>query len=388
MSYRDPRVTEQVLNRAHSLEGKELRCKLIEETQNSFERNEIRHRENSSELKNERGGNQSTHSGNKGSQNSEGVAFSPKLDPFFRVCLEFVYGIRDSLQLKKVGEFILISTLIKKLLFKTILINGLLIVGSAAILKLFINSSFVLSLKHSDIAQIIFSVLYHVLYLIPLYIFSFVVNTFDYMDMATEALTLEQKLFKNRGVTTPAADIVTRIYNEVINALILIFFLIQSFVISFFPYFGPIFSLVSQSFMYAFYCFTYKWGTDQVDLYRILAFFEKHFFYFAGFGFVYACITRLFPGIMGGGVYAALFPIFLLLSIKASPPKDLEINSFSQFKTHLRLMFKKKKQERPAVELDYIHTFNYQEICQEFKSKIGIFTFPLMGKKLCWFIFG
>jgi len=306
--------------------------------------------------------------------------FSPKLDYIYSICLEFLYGIKDSLELKKVGEFILLSSVIKKLFIKTIMINGVVIVGSAAILKIIVNSSFVTSLSHYEVAQAIFSILYHLLYLLPLYLFSFIINTFDYSDMATEALTIEGKLFKNRGVTTPDADLPTRLYNEVINALILLFFIIQCFIISFTPYLGHILSLVLQSFMYAFYCFTYKWGTDQGDLYKILAFFEKHFFYFAGFGFVYASITRLFPGILGGGIYAALFPIFLLLSIKATPPKDLEIKTFQQFQDHVKMMFKKKKQERPVIEYDYISTFNYQEVCQAFRRKWGIFTFPLMAK--------
>ena len=306
--------------------------------------------------------------------------FSPKLDYFYSICLEFLYGIKDSLEIKKVGEFILLSKIIKKLLIKTTMINGVVVVGSAAILNVINNSSFVTSLRHYEVAQFTFSILYHLIYLLPLYAFSFVINTFDYSDMAVEALTIEGKLFKNRGVTAPDADVPTRIYNEVITALILIFFIIQSMLVSFIPIFGPVLSLIMQSFMYAFYCFTYKWGTDQGDLYRILAFFEKHFFYFAGFGFVYASVTRLFPGIMGGGVYAALFPIFLLLSIKATPPRELEIKSFQQFKEHVRLMFKKKKQERPVIEYDYINTFNYQEICNTFKHKLGIFTFPLMGK--------
>jgi len=302
-----------------------------------------------------------------------------KLNELYSIGLEFLYGISDSLMLKKVLEFVLISKLIKSLLFKTFMINGVLIIGSTFILNIFSNSSWVQSLRQRELAQMIFSIFYHLLYLYPLYLGSLLINSFDYMDMAAEALTLEKKVFRNRGVTPPSADILTRIYNEVINALFLVFFLVQSFFLSFIPYVGPIISLLTQSFMYAFYCFTYKWGTDQVDLYKILAFFEKHFFYFSGFGFIYAIVTRIFPGLIGSGVYAALFPIFLLLSIKASPPRDLKITSFDQFATHAKSMFKKKKQDRPVIEYDYIDTFNYQEFVKSLKNKIGIFIFPLMG---------
>jgi len=305
--------------------------------------------------------------------------YKSTLNGLFHIGLEFLYGISDSLKLKKVLEFVLISNLIKSLLFKTFMINGVLIVGSTFILNIFSNSAWVQSMRQRELAQTIFSILYHLLYLYPLFIGSLLINSFDYMDMAAEALKLEKKVFRNRGVTDPSADVLTRIYNEVINALFLVFFLLQSFVLSFVPYVGPIISLLSQSFVYAFYCFTYKWGTDQVDLFKILAFFEKHFFYFSGFGFVYAIITRIFPGLMGSAVYAALFPVFLLLSIKASPPRDLKVDSVEEFLNHAKSMFKKKKQDRPVIEYDYIDTFNYQEFCKSLKNKIGIFIFPLMG---------
>ena len=302
------------------------------------------------------------------------------MEYFYRICLEFTHGIKDSLNIKKVVEFVLISNTIKTLLVRTFLINGVLIVGSTFVLRIISNSSIVLSMNHSQLAQTLFSIIYHVVYLYPLLAISFIVNSFWYMDMASDALNIERQLFRNRGVNPANPDVVTRIYNEVINGLVLLFFIIQSVVISFIPYFGPTFYLIMQSFTYAFYCFAYKWGTDQVDIHKILAFFDKYFFYFSGFGFVFACITRVFPGLMGSGVYATLFPVFLLLSIKASPPKDLQINSLTQFLQHLRLLFaRKKKQETSGIDYDYIDTFNYEETKVVSRNKIGIFTFPLVG---------
>jgi len=297
---------------------------------------------------------------------------------FYRNILEFCYGIRDSLRIHKVFEFILISRTIKDLFLKTFFINGILFLGSMFFLRLcqkFFSSDSKDS-NWSEVAQTVFSVIYYVFYLIPLYLISFIYNSFYYADIATEAINIERQIFRNRGINQPQADVLTRIYNEVINALVLIFFILQSFIISYIPYIGSILYLFNQSFMYAFFCFTYKWGTDQVDLYKIIAFFDKYFSYFAGFGFVYAVITRIFPGLTGSGVYALLFPIFLLLSIKASPPKDLDINDNEKFVNHLKLLFKKDKNESQLVTYDNIDTFNYDEVKMILKAKIGIFTFP------------
>ncbi len=299
--------------------------------------------------------------------------YANNVDPtqLISVCLEFLYGIKDSLMLKNAFELVWASRMIKSLLFKTFLINGVLIVGSSFILKFFSKGR--LFQSESELIQTIFSVLYHLFYLYPLYFCSLVMNSFDYMDMAAGALSLEKKKSRNKG---PSADILTRIYNEVINALFLIFFLLQGFVLSFIPYLGPILHLISQSFTYAFYCFTYKWGTDQADLYRILAFFDKHFFYFSGFGFIYAIVTRIFPGLVGSGVYAALFPVFLLLSIKARPPKDLCLNDLTDLNRHLRTMLDTKEE---VIEYDDIDTFDYKGFCLSLQSQIGAFTFPLIG---------
>lgn len=90
----------------------------------------------------------------------------------------------------------------------------------------------------SYLAKAVIEILYHVLYLYPLYIASFIYNSFYYLDIANDALLIERNMYKNEGVTEPSADLVTRIYNEIINALILLFFIIQSYLLSFLPYVG------------------------------------------------------------------------------------------------------------------------------------------------------
>lgn len=304
------------------------------------------------------------------------------MEYIFRSCLEFIHGVKDSLKFHKVLEFVVISSTIKSLLVKVFLINGVILAGSAYLLHLVSNLSFVVSFKHWEWAKIIFTILYHLFYLYPLLIGSLLFNSFYYLDISTEALNIERNIFRNRGVRPAAPDIVTRLYNELINLLVIIFYAIQVFLLSYVPIFGFILYIFTQSFMYAFYCFTYKWGTDQVDLHRILAFFDKYFFYFSGFGFVYASITtiltQIYPSLVGTGVYAAAFPIWLLLSIKASPPKHLEIKSVGEFINHFKAIFMRNSPQRPQIEYDYIDTFNYEEARLILKNKIGIFTFPLM----------
>lgn len=155
----------------------------------------------------------------------------------------------------------------------------------------------------------------------------------------------------------------------------LVFFIIQSFLVGFIPIIGPIFAFFSQSFMYAFFCFTYKWGTEDIHIYRVIYFFDRRFFYFAGFGCIYAIITRIFPGLVGSGVYALIFPIFLLLSIKASPPKNTKVNDLAEFtqKFNVTAML---KSEREAMD-----NITDVEALSLLEKKLGIFRLSLEGIK-------
>lgn len=77
-------------------------------------------------------------------------------------------------------------------------------------------------------------------------------------------------------------------------------------------------SIAHFGFLYSFYCFEYKWGTD-TDFHKNLAFYEKYFAYFTGFGSIYAVCCLFVSGMTSTGVYSVLLPIFLLISISASP---------------------------------------------------------------------
>jgi len=226
--------------------------------------------------------------------------------------------------------------------------------------------------KNYEIIQTLFSITYHVLWLFPLYGVSFILNTFWYADIAVEAMAIEKKKYKNEGIKTVDIDLATRLYHELVNVLVIVFFMIQSTLLSlmFRPYVGMISDIIHSSFMYAFFAFTYKWGTDQIDFMHIMGFFDKHFAYFCGFGFCFTITTRIFPGMMSNGVYALSFPILLLLSIKAAPPKEVNISSWEELG---RFVLDENKNRTD----DHIYSFNYNQYNEDKKRQIGIFSFSV-----------
>jgi len=78
---------------------------------------------------------------------------------------------------------------------------------------------------------------------------------------------------------------------------------------------------------------------------------------------------------MGSGVYALSFPIFLLLSIKAAPPKDIQISGIEDFIGYI-IAYDKNKSDK--YQRTYAHIYNYDSNAPtEKKRRFGIFTFSL-----------
>jgi len=64
--------------------------------------------------------------------------------------------------------------------------------------------------------------------------------------------------------------------------------------------------------LYALYCFEYKWSLRKWPLQRQLRYIEEHWAFFAGFGTPAAAISILFSPCVGLGFYSTLFPLLLL----------------------------------------------------------------------------
>lgn len=72
---------------------------------------------------------------------------------------------------------------------------------------------------------------------------------------------------------------------------------------------GRLLYTVTLAWLYAYYCFDYKWGLGRWSLDQRLHHFETHWAYFAGFGTPCTLAASLLPGLVGEGVMAALFPL-------------------------------------------------------------------------------
>lgn len=88
----------------------------------------------------------------------------------------------------------------------------------------------------------------------------------------------------------------------------------------FFPWWlgHPIY-FVASCWLASLYCFEYRWVYLGWDSHHRLGYFERHWLYFFGFGFPIGLVSYISPKFIDTGMFALIFPIFILTSAIAKP---------------------------------------------------------------------
>ena len=243
----------------------------------------------------------------------------------------FTAGLLDALKFWRTFIFIYSSSVVRNRFIKCFLLNVILFVGSVFLLnhvmKPAIGYIVTLNAPGDDLAplvsvfeRIFVDGLYLMLWLYPVYGMSFVLNLIWYQEIATQAYhvyrgTPQEESFNYERWVGMLAD---EIYRFLLFAtyLVLVSLLSALPVVGYVPYFFGL------SWMHAFYSFDYKWCMNNVDLRTRLNHFETHWSYFAGFGFPCTLWNFLSPQFISYGVYAFVFPFFIILAVSAKPRRS------------------------------------------------------------------
>jgi etoposide-induced 2.4 mRNA len=75
------------------------------------------------------------------------------------------------------------------------------------------------------------------------------------------------------------------------------------------------------SWIYSFYCWEFRWSLNGQTIHKQRKVLETNWAYYCGFGLTFTCLTVYFPGLFSYGIWALLFPVFLLTSITAECPE-------------------------------------------------------------------
>ncbi|PWA84536.1 etoposide-induced 2.4 [Artemisia annua] len=188
--------------------------------------------------------------------------------------------------------------------------------------------------------------LIYVLWFYPLYIFSFILSTIWYNDIAQFGLTVtgnggptnsssysQQEPSTSQNAShvdkpTNIGRVMIGIAEQGYSLLLLTFFFLEVYLTGFVPYIGKALNFLLLSWMYAYYCFEYKWNFSGLSLQKRLEFFESNWAFFAGFGS--PCVLAIFflSPLVSYGTMAVLFPLFVLTA--AGSDADSIVNSLKE----------------------------------------------------------
>ncbi|KAK1948068.1 Protein EI24 [Phytophthora citrophthora] len=252
-------------------------------------------------------------------------------DAFSAGFREFCGGVQHAVSLHRILLFYLKSRLICVSSVKCFVLNGLIFLGSIyffdqaviPVIHLFgellhRSFSYGTTTQVDDVRDRVDGfvfLLYQVLWMYPIYCISFILNTIWYQEIADDAYMQ----LHGKPSPTPVTDMIR---DEMYRAILVAFFLLQTVLSYLIPIIGPATSFIHLSWLYSLYCFEYKWSLAGWSLERRLAHLEQNWAYFAGFGSPFTLATFFVPNFVSKGIFALLFPVFLLLAIACDPVSE------------------------------------------------------------------
>eukprot|EP00741_Cyanophora_paradoxa_P009723 tig00001623_g9420.t1 len=206
-----------------------------------------------------------------------------------------------------------------------VLLNGILFLGSMALVdhlvlpmvaRLLVNERPGFE-KLAHTLNRLLEIMCRVLWLYPVFALSFLISTLWYQDIAEDAY--------NALRPNPVAfslswqQVVWMLASQVFRLLVVLIFLLESTVVYFVPVVGAPLSFALTAWLYSFYAFEYKWAAQRWGVERRLEFFERRWAYFIGFGTACTGATFYASVLVSSGLYATLFPLFIVLALDARP---------------------------------------------------------------------
>jgi etoposide-induced 2.4 mRNA len=219
---------------------------------------------------------------------------------------------------------------IRAMTARCVLLNGVLFLGSMLLFD-FVVHPLVVALfgSASAVPAKAITFLYHVLWLYPVYIVTFVASSSLHSRIAREAMS---KIHRGGGSgggsgtggggESSSASFAGAMADAVYKMLLYLAVLVQTMACDLLvPYVGWIFSLALTSLVYSFLAFDIKWSFEFTAwrLRRRIEEFEARWAFFLGFGLPFTLTNMYFPLLVNCGIYSLLFPFFLMM---VAPAKE------------------------------------------------------------------
>jgi etoposide-induced 2.4 mRNA len=248
-----------------------------------------------------------------------------------RVVWCFWAGLYDSIAVWRTVIFLLSSPKIRQKIYQCFILNGVIFLGSQAAQYLLRSLLAVLIFGGDveengiivDVLQAFCTVIYHALWLYPIYAICFVLNTLWYGDIAHHAGSVAGLKLCGKPEENPLKAILIGLSDLIFRTIVIAALSIEASLLSYIPYIGSVISFAHLCWLFSMYCFDYRWSHMGWSTQYRVSYFEKHWAYFMGYGAPLALITVSLPTFVSLGLYALTFPIFVILATVAKPVKRL-----------------------------------------------------------------
>eukprot|EP01108_Squamamoeba_japonica_P004314 TRINITY_DN3420_c0_g1_i1.p1 TRINITY_DN3420_c0_g1~~TRINITY_DN3420_c0_g1_i1.p1 ORF type:complete len:341 (-),score=129.18 TRINITY_DN3420_c0_g1_i1:23-1045(-) len=278
-------------------------------------------------------------------------------------------GVGEALAVRRVWAALSASKRIRTCVMRCILLNGVLLCGSSLLFDyvvgplLFAPRAALQRSVPSAAAAALLGFLYYALWLLPWYVLSYIFNASWYSTIArryNELLTAQRARRRRRraggggsnaapdsdsgtlsastslsssAVEAPAASawesVLASLFDARRNAVEAVYSALlfaglgaQCSLLALLPgIVGPLAQIVGLSWLYAFYSFDYRWRFGGFTVERRKAAFAADWAFFGGFGLPMTLLTQFAPFFVSYGVFALLFPGFIIAAIAAQRPK-------------------------------------------------------------------
>jgi len=235
-------------------------------------------------------------------------------------------GLSDAFAVGRIISIVSRSPKVRTTVKNCFLLNGLLLLGSYFIYEYLVGPGIKSILPTEKFGvHYIFSTVYYVCWVYPVYVFSYVVNLAWYNDIAQHAFSVSGHTTEDK-----IGDSIGKKVSDIVYDLGLCgCFMIVTLAIS--AFLSYVFSLevtadvlkfIQLSWLYAFYCFDCKWSLrGKWGITKRVQVFETYWVYMLGFGTPFTLAFFFFPYLVSNGIFALLYPLFLILSVRAKPQK-------------------------------------------------------------------
>jgi len=246
-----------------------------------------------------------------------------------------ICGALDGLRFHYIYQVLKKSDKIRNIALKCVVLNGMIFLGSNLVWTCILGRMIKYILHMGDetpeaivlILDNFFILVYYVLWQFPAYFVSFSFNAVWYNDLATELYPISQKSVTDSQASYRRPSQLDLMALEVYKSLFCVCFIVASFLWYVIPIFGKPMNFILLCWLYALYCFDYRWADvfqeqDPLTKFdKLLGYFEMHWIYFLGFGAPLMVSSYFFTYFVSWGIFAISFPAFIILAAKAKPRK-------------------------------------------------------------------